>query len=177
MKIILKRKTILIVEDDEKIALALSVRLKAAGYEILVAKDGQKGLALARVNWPDLVLLDIGLPIMDIWMPLGVGYSVARRLKRMGNGCIPFIFITASREQGRKEAARQLGAAGCFEKPFDAEELLSTINRVLHPAAPAGESILDLSEFLLPPNPLRGLDASLLLPRGESERGAKESGT
>src|SRR6267142_7141545 len=126
-------KTILVVDDDEKIGLALSVRLKAAGYNVIVAKDGQKGLELARINWPDLVLLDIGLPIMDIWMPLGVGYSVARRLNNMGRGVMPIIFITASREKGLRDAAQQLGAAGFFEKPYEAEELLKAIARILNP--------------------------------------------
>ncbi len=126
-------KTILIVDDDAKIGLALSVRLKASGYTVLVAKDGQEGLKLARINWPDLVLLDIGLPLMDIWMPLGVGYSVARRLNRMGHGRMPIIFITASRESGLQEAARALGAAGFFEKPYDAKELLSAIGQILDP--------------------------------------------
>ena len=124
-------KTILVVDDDEKIRLALSVRLKAAGYAVLLAKGGQEGLKLARVNWPDLVLLDIGLPLMDIWMPLGVGYSVARRLNSMGRGCMPIIFITASRESGLREAAHAVGAAGFFEKPYNAEELLGAISRIL----------------------------------------------
>ncbi len=126
-------KTILIVDDDEKIALALSVRLRAAGYEVLIARDGQQGLKLARINWPDLVLLDIGLPLMDIWMPLGVGYSVARRLNSMGRGCMPFVFITASREKGLREAAQEVGAADFFEKPYDADELLRAIAKILRP--------------------------------------------
>jgi len=125
-------KKILIVDDDEKIGVALSVRLTAAGYEVLVARNGQEGLKLARSNWPDLILLDIGLPIIDIWMPLGVGYSVARRLKSIGRGAIPIIFITASRKDGLREATQKLGPAGFFEKPYDSEELLSAIERILN---------------------------------------------
>jgi len=127
-------KTILIVDDDAQIRLALSVRLKAAGYEVLVAKDGQEGLKLARINWPDLVLLDINLPLLDIWMPLGVGYSVARRLNGMGRGSVPIIFITASRKNNLREAAQEVGAAGFIEKPYDADELLATIAKVLKSA-------------------------------------------
>ena len=144
-------KTILIVDDDPSIGLALSVRLKAAGYAVLVAKDGQEGLKLARINWPDLVLLDIGLPLMDIHMPLGVGYSVARRLNHMGHGCMPIIFITASREQGLQEAARAVGAAGFFEKPYDAEELLRAIAQILHPAGP-GRGGPDAAARICPPH-------------------------
>lgn len=127
-------KKILIVDDDERIAMALSIRLKAAGYEVEIARDGRKGLEAAKHGRPDLILLDIGLPLMDIWMPLGVGYSVARRLKSMDLGAIPIIFITASKQSGLREAAREVGAAGLFEKPYDAEELLAAIDRILNPA-------------------------------------------
>src|SRR5258708_23220883 len=100
------------------------------------AKNGQKGCKWPRINGPDWFFLDMGLPLMYIHMPLGVGYSVARRLNHMGHGCMPIIFITASREQGLQEAARAVGAAGFFEKPYDAEELLRAIAQILHPAGP-----------------------------------------
>ena len=125
-------KKILVIEDDPNIATALSVRLKAAGYEVLAAPDGLRGLKLARNHWPDLILLDVGLPLLDIYMPLGVGFSVARRLKAMGLGEIPIIFITASKEKGVREAAIEARAAAFFEKPYDPEELLRTIEQTLH---------------------------------------------
>jgi CheY-like chemotaxis protein len=125
-------KKILVIEDDTNIATALSIRLESAGYEVLSAPDGLRGLRLARNHWPDLILLDVGLPLLDIRMPLGVGYSVARRLKAMGLGEIPIIFITASKEKGVREAAAEAGAAAFFEKPYDPEELLRTIEQVLH---------------------------------------------
>src|SRR5947207_11301210 len=124
-------KRILIVDDDQKIAAALTVRLRAAGYDVLTAFDGLRGLRLARTEKPDLVLLDIGLPLMDIYMPLGVGYSVARRLKDQGLPDVPVIFITASKQSGLREAAKQVGAAGFFEKPYDADELLKSIAQTL----------------------------------------------
>jgi two-component system alkaline phosphatase synthesis response regulator PhoP len=135
-------KKILIVEDDERIGMALAIRLRAAGYETLLARDGQKGLQLARNCWPDLVLLDIGLPLMDIWMPLGVGYSVARRLKSIGRGSIPIIFITASKESGLREAAQKIGAAGFFEKPYNPDELLKAIEEILNHGA-SGREVQD----------------------------------
>ena len=70
-------KKILIVEDDTKIAAALSIRLEAAGYAALTAPDGLAGLKLALENKPDLIL-------MDIWMPVGIGFSVAQRLHSLG---------------------------------------------------------------------------------------------
>src|SRR5437867_1623568 len=86
-------KKILILEDDARIATALAIRMEAAGYEVLTAPDGLQGLKLALENRPDLIL-------MDIWMPVGLGFSVAQRLKGLGLGGIPIMFITASKQKG-----------------------------------------------------------------------------
>src|SRR3954464_5553618 len=96
-------KKILLMEDDTKIAAALAIRLHAAGYDVMTAPDGWQGLQLAVTERPDLLL-------MDIWMPVGLGFSVAERLKEVGLGDIPIIFITASKLKGLKEAARETGA-------------------------------------------------------------------
>ena len=117
-------KKILIVEDDAKIAAALGIRLEAAGYAVLRAPDGFRGLQLALRERPDLI-------IMDIWMPIGIGFSVAQRLQRLGLRSIPIIFITASKLKGLRETVSQLGAAAFFEKPYDSAELLRTIAREL----------------------------------------------
>jgi DNA-binding response OmpR family regulator len=113
-------KKILIVEDDAKIATALGVRLEAAGYSVLVARDGFRGLQLALVWRPDLI-------VMDIWMPVGIGFSVAQRLQSLGITGIPIIFITASKLKGLRDTVSQLGAVAFFEKPYDSKELLKTI--------------------------------------------------
>jgi len=117
-------KKILVLEDDPKIATALAVRLEAAGYEVMTAPDGAQGLKIALEHRPDLV-------VMDIWMPIGLGFSVAQRLRDLGFANIPLIFITASRLKGLREAATQLGAAGYFEKPYDPEQLLNAIEQAL----------------------------------------------
>jgi DNA-binding response OmpR family regulator len=117
-------KKILVVEDDTKIAAALRIRLEAAGYEVVTAGDGFSGLKMTMTHTPNLILL-------DIMMPVGMGFSVAERLKDLGLGEIPIIFITASKRAGLRKTAQQLGAAGFFEKPYDAEELLSAINLIL----------------------------------------------
>jgi DNA-binding response OmpR family regulator len=117
-------KKILVVEDDTKIAAALRIRLEAAGYEVVTAGDGFSGLKMTMTHTPHLILL-------DIMMPVGMGFSVAERLKDLGLGEIPIIFITASKRAGLRKTAQQLGAAGFFEKPYDAEELLSAINLIL----------------------------------------------
>jgi CheY-like chemotaxis protein len=117
-------KRILIAEDDARVAAALAIRLEAAGYEVMRAPDGFRGLQLTVREQPDLI-------IMDIWMPIGTGFSVAQRLQSLGLADIPIIFITASKLVGIKEAVEGLGAVAFFEKPYDPEELMKAISRAL----------------------------------------------
>jgi CheY-like chemotaxis protein len=119
-------KKIMLMEDDSRIATALAIRLEAAGYEVLTAPDGFRGLQKTIEQRPDLLL-------MDIWMPVGTGFSVAQRLQALGLADVPMIFITASKVDGLREAAEQLGAVGFFEKPYDPEQLLAAIARALKP--------------------------------------------
>lgn len=127
-------KKILVIEDDLKIATALAIRLEAAGYQACTAANGADGLKRALEDRPDLI-------IMDIWMPIGLGFSVAQRLRQMGLSHIPFIFITASKLEGLAHSARGLGAVAFFEKPYDAEQLLQAVAAALestsHPKQPA----------------------------------------
>jgi DNA-binding response OmpR family regulator len=123
------KKKILIMEDDKKIATALGIRLEAAGYEVLTAGDGFEGLKLTRDSNPDLI-------IMDIWMPVGLGFSVAQRLKSLGFSHVPVIFITASKVKGLRQTANGLGAAAFFEKPYDPEELLLAVAKSLETPCP-----------------------------------------
>jgi CheY-like chemotaxis protein len=124
-------KKILIIEDDSNIAAALAIRCEAAGYEVMRAADGFRGLQSAIHFLPDLIL-------MDIWMPVGLGFSVAQRLQGLGLGGIPLIFITASKLKGLRETAESLGAVAFFEKPYDPEQLMYAIevavtNEVMSP--------------------------------------------
>jgi len=64
---------------------------------------------------------------MDIWMPVGMGFSVVQRLHSLGLGGIPIIFITASKLKGLRKTAEKLGAIAFFEKPYNADELLAAI--------------------------------------------------
>ena len=123
-------KRILIIEDDTKIAAALAIRLEAAGYAALTAADGLAGLKLALERNPDLIL-------MDIWMPVGIGFSVAQRLHSLGLSGVPIIFITASKIKGLRKTAERLGAVAFFEKPYDSEQLLAAVRQSLdsNPAA------------------------------------------
>jgi len=119
-----RAKKVLIVEDDEKIALALSLRLQSAGYETSIAGDAISGVYSALSARPDLMLLDIS-------MPAGNGFAVAERVGRQGDTKIPIIFLTASKQPGFRERALELGAAGYFEKPYEAEALLTAVHQHL----------------------------------------------
>ena len=115
-------KKILIVEDDEKIALALALRLKSAGYETSTAFDALTGVSEAVKFRPDLVLLDIS-------MPAGSGFEVAERMRSAMPSFTPIIFLTASKQPGLQERAQELGAVGYFEKPYEAEALLTAVHQ------------------------------------------------
>jgi DNA-binding response OmpR family regulator len=131
---------ILVVEDDKHIALALTVRLKAAGYDVISAPDAVLAVSMALKHRPDLVLL-------DILMPGGNGFLVAERIHDLEAMLgVPCIFITASKQPGLRDQARRLGAAGFFEKPHDAGDLLATIRETLEARANGG----DLDESTIP---------------------------
>jgi DNA-binding response OmpR family regulator len=118
---------ILVVEDDKKIALALAIRLRTAGYDVHVAPDAVLAMSMALKLRPDLLVL-------DILMPGGNGLQVAESLQNLEAMIgVPYIFITASKVPGLRERARRLGAVGFFEKPYDAGELLATIRETLEP--------------------------------------------
>ncbi|MEY2530639.1 MAG: hypothetical protein QOI96_724 [Verrucomicrobiota bacterium] len=117
-------KKILIVEDDENIAKALSIRLKNAGYEVSVAPDALTGVENAVRKVPDLVLLDISLPAGD-------GFTVAERIQSLIPTATPLIFLTASKKPGLRDKAKELGAAAFFQKPYEWDDLLGAIQLAL----------------------------------------------
>lgn len=123
------KKKILIVEDDKKISTALAVRLRMTGYEVVTAFDAVLALSMAVKHQPDLVVLDIS-------MPGGDGFSVADRVQTHGaTAGVPMIFITASKKEGLRERAMELGAAGFFEKPYKDDELVAAVQEALGDAA------------------------------------------
>ena len=117
-------KTILIAEDDKKIAIALQVRLQAAGYDVVNMPDGFRSFMMAVSRQPDLIL-------MDVFMPFGDGMRVAENIAEQGCPHIPIIFMTASKKKGLWLRAQEVGAAAFFEKPFDMQKLLTCIDRTL----------------------------------------------
>lgn len=118
-------KTVLVVDDDERISAAVAIRLRAAGYEAVTASDGVKGLELATEH-------QVSLIITDIWMNVGNGFSLAHRL-RSALPRVPVLFMTASKRPGLREMAAQTGAAGFFEKPFDMQAMMAAVEICIGP--------------------------------------------
>jgi DNA-binding response OmpR family regulator len=117
-------KKVLIVEDDENIASALSIRMGAAGFETTIARDGMSGVRTAVSLDPDLVILDISLPAGD-------GFSVAENIQANIPKPVRIIFLTASKREDFRERAQQLGAIGFFEKPYEPTALVSAVQQAL----------------------------------------------
>ena len=116
-------KKILIVDDEEQLALAVKIRLQSKGYQVLTAPDGRQALELIAQQQPDLVILDILMPVMD-------GYSCLRELnRRFGRGRLPVIILTA--RDRMKDLFELEGIEDYVIKPFDHEDLLVRIERVL----------------------------------------------
>jgi two-component system phosphate regulon response regulator PhoB len=111
----------LLIEDDRPLREVLAYNLKQAGYEVLVASDGQDGLLQAQIKSPDLVVLDVMLPVID-------GHDVCRRL-RADNATrdVPIIMLTAKSEETDELIGFTLGADDYVTKPFSVKVLLERI--------------------------------------------------
>ena len=102
-------KTILVVDDEPKIAALARDYLEHAGFAVIVAGDGPAALVLARSRRPDLVVLDLGLPGLD-------GLDVARTLRRDSD--VPILMLTARTDEADRIAGLELGADDYVTKPF-----------------------------------------------------------
>jgi two-component system alkaline phosphatase synthesis response regulator PhoP len=122
-------KSILVIDDEPQIADLCRDYLVAAGYTVLTAGDGAKGLALARRERPDLVVLDLMLPGMD-------GLDVCRALRQ--ESTVPIIMLTARVEESDKLVGLELGADDYLTKPFSPRELVARVRTVLRRAGGAG---------------------------------------
>lgn len=118
-------KLILVADDDKDLVMALAIRLRAAGYTVVTAHDGEGAFDLANKNKPDLIILDVR-------MPAGGGFSAIDRMKHsLNTRNIPVIFLTAFDDEDMREEGRKLGAVGFFRKPFNDEEFMASIAGVL----------------------------------------------
>ena len=120
-----EKKLILVADDDKDLVTALSIRLRAAGYSVVGAYDGDEAYRIAQESKPDLVILDVR-------MPAGGGFASIDKIKHsLTTRNIPVIFLTAFDDEEMREEARKQGAVGFFRKPFDDEEFMGAIQSVL----------------------------------------------
>lgn len=120
--------TILLVEDHEMNRDMLSRRLTRKGFRILTAEDGRSGVDLARKELPDLILMDLSLPVMD-------GWEATRRLKRADETrAIPVIALTAHAMAADRAQAYEAGCDDVDTKPVELDRLLGKINAALNPS-------------------------------------------
>lgn len=132
-------KKVLIIEDDNNIAELLHLYLEKEGFQTQVAKDGGKGVEFFRTFQPDLILLDIMLPIMDGWAVLGKVREADKRT--------PVIMLTAKGETNDKVSGLELGADDYIVKPFEMKEVLARIHAVLRRTSPDGEKEIKKLSF------------------------------
>ncbi len=117
-------KRVLLVDDDREIIESLRIALEAKGYEVLVARDGNQGLAMAERENPDLMIL-------DMMMPRRSGFLVLERLRHTRPVPVRIIMITANEGSRHKAYAELLGVDDYIRKPFAMDRLLASVDRLL----------------------------------------------
>lgn len=119
---------ILIVEDNEYNLDVLSRRLQRKGYDVISAMEGEAGVMLAKTEVPDLILMDLSLPILD-------GYDATRKLKADSKTkSIPIIALTAHAMMGDREKALEAGCDEYEVKPIEFPRLLEKIEKLVNPS-------------------------------------------
>ena len=117
-------KRVLLVDDDPEIIEAIKYALSSKGYDILIARDGNQGLAMAERDDPDLIIL-------DMMMPKRSGFLVLEKLRRSRPEPIRVIMITANEGSRHKAYAEMLGVDDYIRKPFAMDRLLESVERLL----------------------------------------------
>ena len=121
----MSRAKILVVDDEDEIVQALTLRLKSAGYDLISANNSSQAMLLATRHLPDLVILDIR-------MPSGNGHIVAHKLLHQhATSIIPIIFLTASTSEADRKKAFEVEPVAYLNKPFKSGELLAVVTRAL----------------------------------------------
>src|SRR5262249_17360118 len=122
-------KTILLIDDDPDIVQAMRTVLEQQGYRVLVAGDGNAGLAAAEQQGPDLV-------VVDMMMPRRSGFLVLEKLKSRMQGAPPIIMITANEGSRHRAYAETLGVDDYLRKPFAMDTFLESVQRLCPQGSP-----------------------------------------
>ena len=136
-------KKALIVEDDGNIAELLRLYLEKDGFEVMIASDGGTGVRLALGEAPDILLLDIMLPVLD-------GWQVCRKVRETSR--VPIIMLTAKGETFDKVNGLEIGADDYVVKPFEVKELLARVHAVMRRTEPeekSGEKKLTYDKLII----------------------------
>ncbi|BBB47704.1 response regulator [Pelolinea submarina] len=126
------KSNILIIEDNEQNLYLVTFILEKYGYTVIPARNGQAGIDIAKENCPDLILLDIQLPIMN-------GYDVARELRKILGDAIPIIAITSYAMPGDREKALEAGCSDYITKPINPDTFMTNIEQYLSGPSSSGE--------------------------------------
>ena len=119
------KKKILVVDDEPQIVRLLTLRLKAKNFDVISAYDGYQCVQVAKTELPDLILLDIK-------MPLGGGIKAYETMKKIAStSIIPVIFITAFPSIEVRKLVMDMGAEDFVSKPFNSDQLIDKINKIL----------------------------------------------
>jgi two-component system chemotaxis response regulator CheY len=118
-------KTILTVDDSASIRQMVKLTLSGAGYQAVEAGNGAEGLTKAKESQVNLVLTDLNMPVMD-------GLTFIRELRKLpAYKGVPILFLTTESDEGMKRQAKEAGATGWIVKPFQQEQLVSVVKKVL----------------------------------------------
>jgi two-component system cell cycle response regulator DivK len=122
-----RNQTVLLVEDNDDNRIIYSTYLTYSGFRVIEAADGEQGIALARAEQPDVVLMDISIPLVD-------GWEATRRLKAdPATAHIPVIALTAHALAGDRERAFEVGSDGYLPKPVEPRAVAEAVERILEP--------------------------------------------
>jgi len=117
------QRTVLIIEDEKLIIVSTQMVLEAAGFRVESATNGEDGIAKAKSQSPDLVLLDIMMPGIDGWETL------TRLKKEMATTNIPVVIFTAREHNRGHQKSAEMGAVDYFRKPFEPDELIELVEK------------------------------------------------
>ena len=116
---------VLVVEDQEDLRAILRFTLEGAGYEVVEAMNGAEGVAKAETERPDLILMDIQMPVLD-------GYEATRRIKALaGMAATPIVAVSSFAMKGDEEKARASGCDAYVTKPYSPKQLLALVQKML----------------------------------------------
>lgn len=120
----MKKKKILIIDDEEGYVALEKCRLEASGYEVISATSGNSGIQMAIEKKPDIIILDVMMPAVN-------GYQVCYHLKSVEKLNIPIIMVTAMGYKKDIDQAKEVGADDYIVKPYESKELVEKVARLL----------------------------------------------